>query len=124
VIARLLLLLALISFDAFAQAGIDPLLEIRRCGPPPRDVHGRIVRSHQVLKAFQAIHPCPVNGSRDVDTLCPGWAMDHVLPLVNGGCDAVWNLQWLPLSIKSCANPHCKDRFERRINAEPIGLVP
>lgn len=102
----------------------DPLIEIRYCGPPARDAHStRILRSYQVLKAFQSIHPCPANGSRDVDTKCPNWAMDHVLPLADGGCDAVWNLQWLPLSIKSCANPHCKDRFERKINANPIQLV-
>jgi hypothetical protein len=123
-IARLLFLFAFVSIGALAQTGVDPLVEIRRCGPPARDAHGKIARSHAVLKAFQAIHPCPVTGSRDVNTICTGWAMDHVLPLADGGCDAVWNLQWLPLSIKSCANPHCKDRFERKINATPIELVP
>jgi len=48
---------------------------------------------------------------------CPGWAIDHVVSLACGGADIVANLMWLPNSIKSCADPHCKDRFERKIYA-------
>lgn len=122
--SRLLLACAVLAFvPAPAAAQLDPLVEIRYCGPPKRDAAGRIIRSHAVLKAFQVAHPCPVNGSRDVNTACPDWAIDHVLPLANGGCDAVWNAQWLPVSIKSCADPHCKDRFERKIYAVPFEKV-
>lgn len=120
------IVLALAHLPGLAQPPmlVNPLVELRHCGPPARDAHGRIVRSRAVLAAFQFAHPCPANGSRDAETACPKWQMDHVLPLVTGGCDAVWNLQWLPVSIKTCADPHCKDRFERKINAEPIELVP
>lgn len=48
---------------------------------------------------------------------CKGWAIDHVIPLAVGGCDAVSNLQWLPVEIKSCAGTVCKDRWERKVYA-------
>lgn len=122
---RLAVLLLSAAFATVAAATPpDPLVEIRYCGVPKRDPHGRIVRSHAVLKAFQITHPCPSSGSINVDSACPGWAMDHVWPLAKGGCDAVWNLQWLPNSIKSCADPHCKDRFERLIYGDPFKIVP
>lgn len=57
---------------------------------------------------------------RDSTGACSGWALDHIISLDCGGVDAVYNLQWLPLDIKSCAGIHCKDRFERKIYA----LIP
>lgn len=106
---------------------INPLIEIRHCGMPLRDVNNKIIRSRAVTAAFQRAHPCPANGSRDVNTKCPHWEMDHVWPLADGGCDAVWNLQWLPDEIKRSRFPgdlHCKDCFERKINGDPMQLVP
>lgn len=32
------------------------------------------------------------------DGACPGWNIDHVVPLCRGGADAVWNLQWLTVA--------------------------
>lgn len=70
-------------------------------------------RSADVVAAFKNIHPCPVTGLST--GACPGWAVDHVIPLAVGGCDAVSNLQWLPNEIKSCAGTVCKDRWERKV---------
>ena len=46
------------------------------------------------------------------------WQVDHVIPLVCGGCDAVVNMQWLPAAIKTCAastGVPCKDRWEQKV---------
>lgn len=91
----------------------DPLAETRYCGPEiKRDAAGRIERRADVLRAFRDLYPCPATGEKRA--ACPGWAIDHVIPLAVGGCDSVSNLQWLPNHLKSCAGT-CKDRWERRI---------
>lgn len=69
--------------------------------------------SADVVAAFRRIHPCPTTGLSTGS--CPNWAVDHVIPLVVGGCDSVSNLQWLPNEIKSCAGTVCKDRWERKV---------
>lgn len=100
----------------------DPFTEIRYCGPPPRDAAGTIIRSSKVLYAFRKAHPCPANGSRF--GACPRWQINHIWPLDKGGCDAVYNLQWLPVEVKTCAHPWCVDRWERVYWGEEHGLVP
>ncbi len=89
----------------------------RYAGEPKRDKHGRIVRSRAVLRQFAKVFPCP--STLKPVPQCPGWAIDHVIPLQRGGADAQINLQWLPVQIKSCAKPWCKDRFERAYHAIP-----
>jgi hypothetical protein len=106
------------SVDIPAAQALSPLKEYRYCGAPKRDKTGAIVRSGAVLKAFQQIHPCPSTGL--TSGACPGWQMNHDRSLACGGCDAVSNLSWLPVDTKTCAGPHCTDRYEREINA----LVP
>lgn len=113
---RTLLLILLSSLSCLANAqsvAPDAMTEIRYCGAPERYANGRIKRNHTVLVVFEHLHPCPA--PNHPPGACPGWAMDHIIPLACGGCDAVWNLQWLPLEIKSCAGTTCKDRFERKI---------
>lgn len=104
-----------LQWGAFSLAladGIDPLKEYRYCTVTPhRDADGTISRRADVLRAFKTIHACPSTGK--LSGACPGWSMDHVVPLANGGCDSVVNLQWLPHQIKSCAGKFCKDRWER-----------
>jgi hypothetical protein len=114
------------SLVVLAQPVIpDPLVEIRQCGPPKRDAHGKIVRSQTVRRAFQKIHPCPSTHSRDVADGCPGWEMNHVLPMGYGanGCDAVWNLDWMAVRIKRCKEPYCRDRYEGKIYGQPLVKV-
>lgn len=108
----LLALLCAVGFS-LAQTVPSPLEELRYCGTPARDANGRILRSSAVIAAFKAIHPCPSTGKRT--GACPGWTMDHVIPLACGGCDAVWNMQWLPNDQKRTKDAHAKDRYERRI---------
>lgn len=105
-----LLALPMTLLASLAQAGAivtDP----RYCGPPQRDQAGAIARSDSVPRRFQYLYPCPV--TRKQYGPCPGWAKDHVIPLSEGGCDAIANMQWLPTSIKSCSGKDCKDRWER-----------
>lgn len=89
------------------------LQEGRYCGSPARDADGKIKRSATVLAAFQKIHPCPSTGKTTGP--CLGWAINHTIPLACGGCDAVGNMDWMPVEIKSCKEPWCRDRWERKV---------
>lgn len=91
----------------------SPLTETRYCGAPPRDAAGEIVRDARVARAFRRVHPCPSTGL--ATGACPGWSIDHVIPLACGGCDSVANMQWLPNEIKRAAGELPKDRWERRV---------
>jgi hypothetical protein len=103
-------LIASLAFATFAaSAQVDP----RFCGAPARNADGSIKRSTAAKAAFVRMHPCPANGQ--VTGACPGWSVDHVIPLACGGCDAPQNMQWLDNRIKSCAGDACKDRWERRV---------
>lgn len=99
---------------------LEPLEEQRYCGPPHRDSAGNIYRRSDVRHAFRQFHPCPVTGG--LSSKCPGWEIDHVIPLACGGCDAVSNMQWLPTGLKTAAKVG-KDRFERKIYCSPMELV-
>lgn len=105
----LVCVIALLAGSAWAQPPVDP----RFAGDPLRDSAGRIKRSTAARTAFARMHPCPANGAATIS--CPGWAIDHVIPLACGGADSPVNMQWLPLRIKSCAGEHCKDRWERKV---------
>lgn len=89
----------------------------RYCGEPERDARGRIKRSRAVLREFARVFPCP--STLQPAPSCPGWSIDHVLPLAAGGCDSTLNLQWLPDALKSCAGTVCKDRWERKYHGTP-----
>jgi hypothetical protein len=107
-----------------APAAAGPLDETRYCTVTPhRDKDGSISRRADVLRAFKRHHPCPSTGKTSGP--CPGFAIDHVIPLANGGCDSVHNLQWLPHELKSCPRV-CKDRWERDVYKprNPEGATP
>lgn len=91
-------------------------VELRYCFAPetvPRTADGTIKRSSWVREKFRQVHPCPATGLRT--GACPGWSVDHIVPLVCGGCDSVNNMQWLPNTIKSGADDDNKDRWEQRV---------
>lgn len=46
---------------------------------------------------FVREHPCPVTGKTRGS--CPGWVVDHIVPLCAGGADAPSNMQWQELKV-------------------------
>ena len=114
-------LLVLLLFATSACAGLPAPGEpgapkdSRYCGEPARDAQGRIKRSDRVLREFVKVWTCPANGLPVYGAHCPGWAIDHVLPLARGGCDLGHNLTWMRNEIKRCAGQFCKDRWERDV---------
>ena len=51
-------------------------------------------RSGAAVAAFKRAAPCPATGR--ARGACPGWIVDHVVPLCAGGADAPANMQWQP----------------------------
>lgn len=50
-------------------------------------------RSAKVLRAFVRDNPCPVTG--EASTSCPGYRLEHIVPLCLGGKDEVSNIAWV-----------------------------
>lgn len=50
------------------------------------------VRDPEVRRAFMKLHPCPSTGK--TKGACPGWQVDHIIPLCFYGVDATWNMGW------------------------------
>ena len=70
-----------------------------------RDAHGRIARSAKARDSFKLAHPCPATGKPK--GRCPGYVIDHVVPLKRGGADSPANMQW-----QTTADAKAKDRTE------------
>lgn len=54
-------------------------------------------RDHRALRAFRLDNPCPTTGQ--VKGACPGWVVDHIVPLCAGGADKPINMQWQAKAI-------------------------
>lgn len=67
---------------------------------------GRVVRSSWAKAEFKTAHPCPATGHSS--GACPGYVIDHIVPLACGGADAADNMQW-----QTIAAGKAKDRWER-----------
>jgi len=67
----------------------------------------RVVRSSSAKAQFKAEHPCPATERHS--GACPGYVIDHVVPLACGVADAADNMQW-----QSTAAAKAKDRWELR----------
>lgn len=63
------------------------------------------VRSASAKRAFERTHPCPSTGR--TSGTCPGYVIDHVIPLKRGGADSPANMQW-----QTIAAAKAKDRIE------------
>lgn len=50
-------------------------------------------RSWKERAAFVRDNPCPATGLRR--GACPGWEVDHRIPIACGGPDSSENMQWL-----------------------------
>ena len=92
---------------------LDPIVDYRYAGEVIRDADGKTQRSDKVIRAFKRMWACPSTGKHSGP--CPGWAIDHTIPLACGGRDAVFNMAWIPDAGKSCAQDYCKDRYERKV---------
>lgn len=64
-------------------------------------------RSYKTRKAFMLENPCPATG--ETKGKCPGWIVDHIVPICAGGRDEPWNLQW-----QTVEDAKAKDRIEVR----------
>lgn len=73
--------------------------------PLPSDA--KLARSSAAKAEFKRENPCPANAARRGS--CPGYIIDHVIPLCAGGPDATSNMQW-----QTVADAKAKDRIERR----------
>jgi hypothetical protein len=62
------------------------------CTTCERDANGRIKRNPAARRAFQSSHPCPATGK--TSGACPGYVVDHIVPLKRGGADEPANMQW------------------------------
>ena len=78
-----------------------------RCVTCERDKNGKIKRSASAKHAFMQMHPCPINGA--TSGKCPGYVIDHVQALAEGGADDPSNMQW---ENKEAAK--AKDKTERK----------
>lgn len=52
-----------------------------------------MARDRAKVRAFRADHPCP--STNQVRGACPGFHVDHVIPLCAGGPDLPSNMQWI-----------------------------
>lgn len=57
---------------------------------------GHIPRSAAAKHAFQRERPCPATHAPRGP--CPGWQIDHIVPLKCNGLDAPGNMQWLTVA--------------------------
>lgn len=70
-----------------------------------RDDTGRIKRSPAARNEFKRQQPCPSTGRST--GACPGYVIDHVVPLKRGGEDAPENMQW-----QTIEDAKAKDKIE------------
>ena len=60
---------------------------------PDSDAPRHPSRSHEMRQTFVLTHPCPSTGT--ITATCPGYQVDHIQALENGGADFPSNMRWL-----------------------------
>jgi hypothetical protein len=77
----------------------------------PRTASGDIKRSASEVRAFKKLNACPSTG-KNIGT-CPGYQVEHTLPLCSCGPDKVSNMTWMATAehkIKTKADvKHCAE---------------
>jgi hypothetical protein len=84
---------------------VEPIPLSVRCGYRLRDWRGRYIRCSAARAAFERDNPCPSTG--EPQGACPGYVVDHVVPLKRGGADLPSNMQW-----QTVEEAKAKDRIE------------
>jgi 5-methylcytosine-specific restriction endonuclease McrA len=90
-------------------------------------------RSGAARRHFAKIHACPSTGAHKAS--CPGYQIDHIVPLKCGGADAVYNMQWLTVTAHHektrreaglCLKPRKKKSKPgtRRQAGSPLPVIP
>lgn len=69
-----------------------------------RDKHGHIARSSKAKGEFMRRHPCPSTGKKY--GACPGYVVDHIVPLKDGGSDSPSNMQWQTKAAAKSKDKH------------------
>jgi 5-methylcytosine-specific restriction endonuclease McrA len=90
---------------AYNRKPTGPATRSAKCAACSRDSRGHIARSSKARGDFQKSHPCPSTGK--ITGACPGYVIDHVVPLKRGGADALSNMQW-----QTTAQAKAKDKIE------------
>lgn len=70
-------------------------------------VEAKILRSAKAIAEFKRLHPCPETGASVGP--CPGYQIDHRIPLKCKGADDPNNMQWLSIeahAAKTRAESH------------------
>jgi 5-methylcytosine-specific restriction endonuclease McrA len=94
------LLPLLLTAAAIAHAGGQA-----RSQPRDEAARQRTHRNTSERRRFQSWHPCPSTGKPA--GACPGYIVDHVVPIKRGGADVAENMQWQTVS-----EAKAKDRVE------------
>lgn len=66
------------------------MLALAACCHAPQDSPHK--RDSSMRRLFMAEHPCPSNGK--AKGACPGYVVDHIVPIKRGGGDNPYNMQW------------------------------
>lgn len=73
-------------------------------------------RSAAERTAFHRSNPCPSTGK--LHGKCPGYVVDHIVPLCAGGADHQINMQWQELAASKAKDKlewrQCRAHRERR----------
>ena len=77
------------------------------------DDAARQPRSYAAKAEFKRLNPCPANEKKSGP--CPGWQIDHVVPLKCQGDDLPSNMQWLTIDEHKE-----KTRREARLCLKPV----
>lgn len=70
-------------------------------------------RSEAAKREFRKIHPCPLTGKHT--GACPGWEIDHPVPLCCKGKDKASNMRWLERDVHA---------YRHRNGIDCRGLTP
>ena len=61
-------------------------------------------RSAAERREFHRGNPCPSTG--ELRGKCPGYVVDHIVPLCAGGADYPGNMQWQELAASKAKDKH------------------